>query len=168
SKRYAENARGHVNTFVMGAKANRVFRTTELPALVKNQKVKSINGVNRRIFEKAYAKDPNRAFRLICLSELRRDKREGIPAGDKKLSPHESHPSKKQGAKEKMASLRNQERDRHQNRDKALKKSGDQKQTRPNNSREHLKSRYGKPTEGQRGNIKPLKDRAKISSTQSD
>lgn len=31
-----------------------------------------------------------------------------------------------------------------------------------------LKSRYGKPTEGQRGNIKPLKDRAKISSNQSD
>ncbi|MGH1404170.1 MAG: hypothetical protein ACRBDL_07990, partial [Alphaproteobacteria bacterium] len=47
SRGYAENARGAVVTVTPNAKANRVFLQVELPALLDNEQVESINGVPR-------------------------------------------------------------------------------------------------------------------------
>jgi hypothetical protein len=85
SERFAKNARGHVNTFVIGAKPERIFRTTELPALLNNSKVKSINGVDRNDLKKLHDRDPNRAFDQICRAELVRDIKEARNKKDQKL-----------------------------------------------------------------------------------
>ena len=271
SARYAQNARGHVKTFVCGARPNRTFRQVELPIIVKNSKIKSINGIPRRAFEKAYAKNADRAFRGICLAELRQDRREARRTGDKKQladvsgrwkaykiafpkekvqslskaketrlnkselpkekpiqnrnandqqikghygkstdlqgrgakalkdkpkirsnqrehrkdSPlakdklssrssdrqasrsNESQPSKKQGTKEKMTSLRNQSRDRRQSKEQTLKKSGDNKATHPNNTKENLKPLSNK-TKDIQGNNKALNEKSKIATNQRD
>ena len=52
SRRYAANAHGNVDTYVVGAEQNRTFRRYELPELLKNEKVTSINGVDRKALAK--------------------------------------------------------------------------------------------------------------------
>ncbi len=47
STRYAESASGDVTAYVRGASPDRVFGSTELPVLLKNQQVTSINGIPR-------------------------------------------------------------------------------------------------------------------------
>ena len=75
SKRYAQNARGSVKTFVCGSRPNSVFRKTELPTLLKNQKVTSINGIDRNTLAKMHKSNPDRAYRAVCLAELRQDRK---------------------------------------------------------------------------------------------
>jgi hypothetical protein len=87
SWRFAKSAHGDVKTFVCGARSDSVFRKTELPTLIRNKKVTSINGVDRKHFEKALKQDPSgkKAYRLACLSELRQDRRIAQKTGDQKL-----------------------------------------------------------------------------------
>jgi hypothetical protein len=59
----------------------------------------------------------------------------------------ESRLAKKTGTKEKMSSLRSRSRDRHQNRNKALKAARDKKPVESRTSQDNLKSRYGKPSD---------------------
>lgn len=47
SKRYAEQAVGDITAFVNGAEEHRVFYSVELPALLRNENVTSINSVPR-------------------------------------------------------------------------------------------------------------------------
>lgn len=75
SKRYAQQARGDIKTFVCGASPQSVFRKTELPALLVNQNVRSVNGISRQAIQEAYSKSPNRAYRLVSLGELRQSAR---------------------------------------------------------------------------------------------
>lgn len=87
SWRFAKSASGDVRTFVCGSRPNSVFRKTELPTLIRNKKVTSINGVDRKHFEKALKQDPSgkKAYRMACLSELRQDRRIAKNTGDQKL-----------------------------------------------------------------------------------
>ena len=75
SKRYAQNAKGDVKTFVCGARPNSVFRKTELPTLLKNKNVTSINGIDRNTLAKMHKTNPDRAYRAVCLAELRQDRK---------------------------------------------------------------------------------------------
>jgi hypothetical protein len=69
----------------------------------------------------------------------------------KVASSPESRGVKKAGTTEKMASLRKQGRDRAQKRERALKPAKDRKATQPKPNRDSLKSRYGKPSDSNRG-----------------
>jgi hypothetical protein len=87
SWRFAKSAHGDVKTFVCGARSDSVFRKTELPTIIRNKKVTSINGVNRKHFEKAFKQDPsgNKAYHMVCRAELRRDQHIGEKTRDKNL-----------------------------------------------------------------------------------
>lgn len=87
SWRFAKSASGDVKTFICGARPDSVFCKTELPTLIRNKKVTSINGVDRKHFEKAFKQDPSgkKAYRMACLSELRQDRRIAKNTGDQKL-----------------------------------------------------------------------------------
>jgi hypothetical protein len=85
SWRFAKTASGDVKTFVCGARHNSVFRKTELPTLLRNKKVTSINGIDRNTLAKMHKDNPNRAFRAVCLAELRQDRKEAMRTKDKEL-----------------------------------------------------------------------------------
>lgn len=59
----------------------------------------------------------------------------------------ESQALKKHGAKEKMAAVRGQSREKYQKRNQSLKQSGDQKVKQPKNTSDNVKARYGKSSE---------------------
>src|SRR6185312_686204 len=67
-------AKGDVETLVCGAALNGIFYTFELPALLKNPKVTSINGVDADRLRKIYfSGKPDAAyqtFRKVCQGEL--------------------------------------------------------------------------------------------------
>jgi len=54
SRAYTRAAFGHVATAVCGARDDRVFLTTELPELMSNTKIETINGIAHEIFKKLY------------------------------------------------------------------------------------------------------------------
>jgi hypothetical protein len=83
SKRYAQSAQGNVKTFVCGSRPNSVFRKTELPTLLSNNKVTSINGIDRGALAKMHKANPDRAYRAVCLAELRQARR--AAKGNEKL-----------------------------------------------------------------------------------
>lgn len=83
SKRFAQNASGNVKTFVCGARPKGVFRRTELPTLLRNRKVTSINGIDRNTLAKMHKASPDRAYRAVCLAELRQARR--AAKGNEKL-----------------------------------------------------------------------------------
>ena len=51
SKRFIENARGNVTAFVKNADPRSVFRSKELPEIMKNQNISSINGMPKERFK---------------------------------------------------------------------------------------------------------------------
>lgn len=71
SERFAENVQGEVQTHVIDARGDRTFRETELPILLDNEQVTSINGISREEL-KALSPDQNYdlAYERICLAEL--------------------------------------------------------------------------------------------------
>jgi hypothetical protein len=82
SRAYTRAAFGHVATAVCGASEDRVFITTELPELMSSTKIETINGIAHHVFNKLYESTPHaphigqyKAFRLICLSELKMAKK---------------------------------------------------------------------------------------------
>ena len=71
SKRFAEAIEGDVFTTICGSARDKIFFEVELPALVANKKVTSINGLPMDMVRMFYELDPYEAFRLICIAELR-------------------------------------------------------------------------------------------------
>lgn len=55
SKRLIAVAKGNVTAFVQGADARSVFRRQELPGLIANAEVKTINHLDKLIFAKQFA-----------------------------------------------------------------------------------------------------------------
>lgn len=52
SKRLIEQASGNINAFVKGADERSVFRSMELPTILANPKIKTINGIDKVEFAK--------------------------------------------------------------------------------------------------------------------
>ncbi len=75
SRKFAESVSGKIQTRVCGAAKDRVFFTDELPALVRNDKIDTINNIPWEKIRDAYFSDPiegpDRAFKLICKGEMR-------------------------------------------------------------------------------------------------
>ncbi|MBG0809498.1 hypothetical protein IY145_08910 [Methylosinus sp. H3A] len=65
SQRFAENASGDVTAYVHGASPDRVFAQTELPVLLENRKVTSINGMPTQLLRSMEENSPGSAFRAI-------------------------------------------------------------------------------------------------------
>ena len=81
SCRFAEEISGDVFTAVCGAGTNKVFYEIELPALVANPKVTSINGLSMDVVRDRYHQDPYETFRLICVAELGEVKQNAFKSG---------------------------------------------------------------------------------------
>lgn len=71
SQRLVENAHGNIETYVIDASHNKVFRGTELHNALANANVESINGVACDHHMGHY--DPDAIYASICKSELDRD-----------------------------------------------------------------------------------------------
>ncbi len=54
SKRFIESAKGDVVAFVKGADPRSVFRTQELPSLLNNKNISTINGENKFSFARKF------------------------------------------------------------------------------------------------------------------
>jgi hypothetical protein len=65
SKRYAEGASGDVTAYVQGASPNRVFAQTELPILLQNEKVETINGIPRKLLQRLENENPGAPFLAV-------------------------------------------------------------------------------------------------------
>jgi hypothetical protein len=65
SQRFAKGASGDVTAFVRGASPDRVFAQTELPALLSNPNVSSINGMPTQLLRTMEANEAGSAFRAI-------------------------------------------------------------------------------------------------------
>lgn len=74
SHRFAKNASGKVLTNVTGAIQDRTFRNIELPELLKNEKIDSINGIPR---EELAGLNRKEAFEKIVEAEIARDDSRG-------------------------------------------------------------------------------------------
>lgn len=77
SRRFAENAEGDVQTNVIDARTDWVFRDVELPALLANESVTSINGIpvdQLRIVNDDKTLDLDWAYEKVCEAELARDR----------------------------------------------------------------------------------------------
>jgi hypothetical protein len=77
SESYASQTQGDAQTFVVGASERSTFRSSEMPALLNNERVNSINGVPREDLKEIYDRDqngPEDAFNKICDAELQRDR----------------------------------------------------------------------------------------------
>lgn len=75
SRKFIQSLSGDIVTVVCGADKGRVFFQDELPEIVRNTKIKTINGVPWAKIRDLYFSDPKygpyKAFQYICLSELR-------------------------------------------------------------------------------------------------
>ena len=78
SRHFAANAQGNVDTYVIGAERQRTFRCYELPALLKNENVTSINGIDRKRLAQLNKTD---AFDRVCQAELERDRKQEAVIG---------------------------------------------------------------------------------------
>lgn len=81
STKFARSVSGNVTTRVIGAEEDTIFRSKELPALLENQKVSSINGVSREELKALYDRDKEAAFNRVCEGELQKS-REQVRTGN--------------------------------------------------------------------------------------
>ncbi len=84
SKKYANEASGDAKTCVVGARPSSVFRRDELPVLVDNEKVTSVNGIPREELKQLHAKDPEAAFNKVCEAEIAQARTAAETGGDKR------------------------------------------------------------------------------------
>lgn len=54
SKRFIEQASGNITAFVLNADKRSTFCTVELPAVLKNEKIRTINGTEKHLFAKDF------------------------------------------------------------------------------------------------------------------
>jgi len=83
SKKYANEASGDAKTCVAGARPDSVFRRDELPALVDNEKVTSVNGVPREELKQLHSQDSEAAFNKVCAAEIAQARTAAETGGDK-------------------------------------------------------------------------------------
>jgi hypothetical protein len=83
SEKYAQGASGDVSTRIVGAEDTSVFRKVELPTLLDNDKVTSINGVPRDELRQQYAADPEAAYAKVRDGELDRSREHVDGSGDR-------------------------------------------------------------------------------------
>ncbi|MDX9689053.1 MAG: hypothetical protein EOM37_06625 [Proteobacteria bacterium] len=83
SRRFIKAAFGEVATAVCGANKKRVFYDAELPVLVKNTKITTINGLPRELVKAFYDINRDEAYQLICWAELLEAKRKADRTGAK-------------------------------------------------------------------------------------
>ncbi len=74
SKKYCSQLSGNVDTYVVGASEDRIFRDTEQDVLLNNKNVATVNGISRQELQHIHEKDPEAAFNKICEGELVRDR----------------------------------------------------------------------------------------------
>ncbi|MFO0017434.1 MAG: calcium-binding protein, partial [Synechococcaceae cyanobacterium] len=87
SARFVHNIKGDVLTFTGNANIDRIFARTELPILLENTNVKSIDGIPRELLA-ALPKDngiPKEAFEAIRTMSALRTARLGIPVSEEGL-----------------------------------------------------------------------------------
>ena len=108
---------------------------------------------------------PNSDQRIVAT--LAKDKSSHLSNDRQAGRSTEAQSSKRQGTKEKMTSLRNQSRDRRESKEQTLKKSGDNKATRSNNTKENLKPLSNK-TKDIQGNNKALNEKSKVATNPKD
>lgn len=87
SCKYAESASGKVNTFCVGSGPGSYFRREELPRLLANPRVESINGVEKHRLRVLYETGPDgreACFNRICQAELARDRAWASTIGEAK------------------------------------------------------------------------------------
>jgi hypothetical protein len=65
SEKYAKEANGNIIAHVDGASPHRVFAKKELPILLENDKVKSINGIDRKFLQRIEEEIPGSAFQAL-------------------------------------------------------------------------------------------------------
>ena len=70
SREFIRAVSGDVETAVCGADEKGIFFTVELPELVDNKAINSVNGLPTDMVREVYALSPYEAFRLICVAEL--------------------------------------------------------------------------------------------------
>lgn len=70
SREFMKASFGHVATAVCGAATDRIFYEVELPAMVENKAIETINGLPAELVRDFCRLDLYEAFRLICLAEL--------------------------------------------------------------------------------------------------
>lgn len=71
SEKFAQAVSGDTYTAVCGAGLNRTFYLIELPALVENKKVSTINSLPMDMVREIWEIDPYEAFRAVCIAELK-------------------------------------------------------------------------------------------------
>lgn len=82
SEEFIKAAYGEVETAVCGADTNNIFYRVELPALVANKKVTSINGLPMDMVRDIFVLDPYEAFRVVCIAELHEAKEHAQKTGN--------------------------------------------------------------------------------------
>lgn len=88
SMRFAENTQGDVQTNVIDARSGWVFRNVELPALLANEAVTSINGISiehLRLLKDDKTIDFELAYEKVCSAELARDRQHAVTLGSAEL-----------------------------------------------------------------------------------
>jgi hypothetical protein len=88
SEQFSKNAKGDIETHVIDARPDSIFRETELPALLENQNVTSINGISRQELKALYDTGPEgqrEAYDKICAAELARDQQRLASVGNQEL-----------------------------------------------------------------------------------
>ncbi|WP_159095457.1 XVIPCD domain-containing protein [Stenotrophomonas sp. YAU14A_MKIMI4_1] len=66
SKRFADGARGDVRAIVPNASPDRVFASSELPSILANEQVTSLEGLSRPRLAELHARDSRAAFELVA------------------------------------------------------------------------------------------------------
>jgi len=74
SKTFAESASGDITTLTSQAPDNRTFALVELPALLANPNVNSVNGVNREVLQELAASPEGLTAVLKAVAEVSRQK----------------------------------------------------------------------------------------------
>ncbi len=70
SEAFIEAISGDVLTAVCGAGLDKIFFQVELPGLIRNKNITSVNGLPIEAIREFYIINPYEAFKLVCLSEL--------------------------------------------------------------------------------------------------
>lgn len=103
SRRYAAAAKGTVKTFVSGARPGSIYRGTELPTLLNNKNIRTINGISRadlhKLLRSTYASAQKNGMsrresveharaavhRKVAIAEVRQDMHTAKATNDKAL-----------------------------------------------------------------------------------
>lgn len=122
SEKYAKSASGSVTCFVRRDEADGIFRTVELPALLKNDKVTFINGIPREELESLFDRDK---------SEGKKESLKEIHEQIAKAEPKTLEPAKREGQKTFFDQDKNEESKHPSKETDEQQDKGEQKKAEP-------------------------------------